>query len=169
MGNLPLDFPRPIDIYTKAGGVHGYGSYLVLIPEYDITITINAAGRETSYTSIELLENITTALILYADQLARSQASSKYAGTYTLSTPTGNDTLVLSSTFGPGLSIDSLTINNVSVIDALAKRRNVPSKNFSARLYPTDPDSLRTDSENWRMLPDQIAPAKNLWARNLSA
>jgi hypothetical protein len=169
MGNLPLDFPRPIDIYTKAGGVPGYGSYLVLIPEYDITITINAAGRETSYTSIELLENITTALILYADQLARSQASSKYAGTYTLSTPTGNDTLVLSSTFGPGLSIDSLTINNVSVIDALAKRQNVPSKNFSARLYPTDPDSLRTDSENWRMLPDQIAPAKNLWARNLSA
>jgi hypothetical protein len=147
--DLPLDFPRPIDVYTKAGGVPGYGSYLVLIPEY---------------TSIDLLDTITTALIPYADQLARSQASSKYAGTYTLSTPTGNDTLVLSSTSGPGLSIDSLTVNNVSVIDALAKRQNVPPKNFSARLYPTDPDSLGTHSENWRMLPDQVTPAKKLWA-----
>ncbi|KAL1794892.1 hypothetical protein ACET3X_006708 [Alternaria dauci] len=162
--DLPLDFPRPIDIYTKAGGVPGYGSYLALVPEYDISITINAAGGETSYTSIALLDTITTALIPYADQLARSQASSKYAGTYMLSTPIGNDTLVLSSTSGPGLSIDSLTINNVSVIDVLAKRQNIPSTNFSARLYPTDPDSLGTDRENWRMLLDQTIPAKKLWA-----
>ncbi|KAG9188385.1 hypothetical protein G6011_02308 [Alternaria panax] len=162
--DLPLDFPRPIDVYTKAGGVPGYGSYLVSIPEYDISITINAAGGETSYSSIDLLGTITTALIPYADQLARSQTSSRYAGTYVLSTPIGNDTLVLSSTSGPGLSIDSLTINNVSVINALAKRQNVPSENFSARLYPTDPDSLGTHRENWRMLPDQVTPAKKLWA-----
>jgi hypothetical protein len=81
-----------------------------------------------------------------------------------LPTPIGNNTLILSSTSGPGLTIESLTINNVSIVDALAKRQNVPSKNFSARLYPTDPDSLGTDSENWRMLPDQTVPAKKLWA-----
>lgn len=45
MSNLPLDFPRPIDIYTKADGVPGYVSYLVLVLEYDITITVNAAGE----------------------------------------------------------------------------------------------------------------------------
>jgi hypothetical protein len=162
--DLPLDFPRPIDVYTKAGGVPGYGSYLVLIPEYDISITINAAGGETSYSSIDLLNTIVTALVPYADRLARAQAESKYAGTYILSTPTSNDTLVLSSTSGPGLSVDSLSVNNVPVIGTLAAKQKIPLDNFSARLYPTDPDSLSTDSENWRMILDQITPAKKLWA-----
>ena len=80
--DLPLEFPRAIDVYTKAGGVPGYGSYVALIPEYDIAITVNAAGGETSYTSIDLLGTLVTAAVPYADKLARSQAAKKYAGIY---------------------------------------------------------------------------------------
>jgi hypothetical protein len=161
--DLPLEFPRAIDVYTKAGGVPGYGSYMVLIPEYDVAITVNAAGGETSYTSIELLDTLVTAVVPYADSLARSQAQDKYAGTYKFSSPTSNDTLVLSSTSGPGLAVDALTINNVPVLQALAAGQKIPFKNFSPRLYPTDPDSLGTQAENWRMLLDQKTPAKKLW------
>jgi hypothetical protein len=164
IADLPLDFPRAVDVYTKAGGVPGYGSYLVLIPEYDISITINAAGGETSYSSVELLDTVVTALVPYADRVAREQAAAKYAGRYVLETPTSNDSLVLSSTSGPGLAIDEMRVNNVSILGALATKQRVPMDNFSARLYPTDPDSLGTQSENWRMLPDQITPAKKLWA-----
>lgn len=162
--DLPLDFPRAIDVYTKAGGVPGYGSYLVLIPEYDIGITINAAGGETSYSSIELLDTVVAALVPWADQLARQQTGEKYAGRYVLETASSNDTLILSSTSGPGLAIEELNVNGVDVIAALAMKQKVPLDNFSARLYPTDPDSLGTQNENWRMLPDQISPAKKLWA-----
>ncbi|KAI4916027.1 hypothetical protein J4E90_004473 [Alternaria incomplexa] len=162
--DLPLEFPRAIDVYTKSGGVPGYGSYLVLIPEYDISITINAAGGETSYSSVELLDTIVSALVPWADKLARQQAEGKYAGRYVLETASSNDTLVLSSTAGPGLAIEALSVNGVDIIAALAMKQNVPLDNFSARLYPTDPDSLGTQSENWRMLPDQIRPARKLWA-----
>ena len=158
--NLPLDFPRSIDVYTKAGGVPGYGSYAVLIPEYQIAITINAAGGETSYSSIELLDTVVTHLVPYADKLAREQAKSKYAGTYTF----GNSTLKLSSTSGPGLSIDKLIINNAPVLQSLAVSQEIPYENFSARLYPTDPDSLGTGEESWRILLDQKVPKKKYWA-----
>ncbi|RMZ67362.1 beta-lactamase transpeptidase [Pyrenophora seminiperda CCB06] len=164
--DLPLEFPRAIDIYTKLGGVPGYGSYFVLIPEFDIAITINAAGGAggaTSFVCIDLLGKITAALIPYADQLARKQAASKYAGTYKLATSETNDTITISSTYGPGLSIDSMTINNVAVLPALAASQGTPVENFSARLYPTDPDSLGTDKENWRMLLDQKVPAQKLF------
>lgn len=161
--DLPLEFPRAIDVYTKAGGVPGYGSYVALIPEYDIAITVNAAGGETSYTSIDLLGTLVAAAVPYADKLARSQVAKKYAGVYKLSSSTSNDTLVLSSTSGPGLSIDALAIDNVPVLQALAASQKIPFKNFSPRLYPTDPDSLGSGAENWRMLLDQKNPAKKLW------
>ena len=73
--DLPLEFPRAIDVYTKAGGVPGYGSYVALIPEFNIAITVNAAGGETSYSSIELLDTLVSAVVPYADALAREQAS----------------------------------------------------------------------------------------------
>jgi hypothetical protein len=158
--NLPLDFPRPIDIYTKAGGVPGYGSYAVLIPEYQIAITINAAGPETSYSSIDLLDTVVAHLVPYADKLARKQAKEKYAGTYTF----GNSSLTLSSTSGPGLSVDSLVINNAPVLQGLAASQKIDLKNFSARLYLTDPDSLGTGEESWRMLLEQEVPKRKYWA-----
>lgn len=159
--DLPLEFPRAIDVYTKAGGVPGYGSYVALIPEFNIAITVNAAGGETSYSSIELLGTLVSAVVPYADALAREQASKKYAGTY--KSATSNDTVVLSASSGPGLSIDALTVNSVPVLRALATRQGIRVENFSPRLYPTDPDSLGTEAESWRMLLDQKTPAKKLW------
>ena len=164
--DLPLEFPRAIDVYTKLGGVPGYGSYLVLIPEFGIAITVNAAGGAggtTSFVCVDLLGKIIAALVPYADQLAQRQAASKYAGTYKLATSGANDTLVISSTSGPGLSIDSMIINNVAVLPALAASQGTPVENFSARLYPTDPDSLGTDQESWRLLLDQKVPVQKLF------
>lgn len=49
------------------------------------------------------------------------------------------------------------------VLRALAARQGIRVENFSPRLYPTDPDSLGTEAESWRMLLDQKTPAKKLW------
>ncbi|KAF2853573.1 beta-lactamase/transpeptidase-like protein [Plenodomus tracheiphilus IPT5] len=155
--DLAVNFSRPIEIWTKAGGVPGYASYAVLVPEYNIALTINLAGGSTIYTAaIELLAIISETLIPYADTLARTQASAKYAGTYVFKTANVTNTLTLSANNGPGLSIDTFTVNNVDVLLALAGTTAATSlNNFSARLYPTDPDSLGTAQENWRLLQDQ--------------
>ncbi|KAL6708856.1 hypothetical protein ACN47E_002263 [Coniothyrium glycines] len=160
--DLKLAFPRPLDIYTKAGGVPGYASYAVLIPEYNIALTINAAGGgdQLYVAAIELLATVSSYLIPYADQLARTQAASKYAGTYSLSGSASSNTVTLSANNGPGLEVVNMTINNVPVLSVLAARAKAPLKNFSVRLYPTDPDSLGTAAENWRLLPDSINTTK---------
>ncbi|KNG48833.1 beta-lactamase/transpeptidase-like protein [Stemphylium lycopersici] len=163
IADLPLDFPRAVDVYTKSGGVPGYGSYVALIPEFDIAVTVNAAGGEISYSPIELLGTVVTALVPYADALAREQAAVKYAGTYKSSAPTSNDTMTISASSGPGLSIDALMVNGVPVLQALAGSEKIPFENFSARVYPTDPDSLGTEAESWRMLLDQKVPEQKLW------
>ncbi|EDU47422.1 AmpC Beta-lactamase class C [Pyrenophora tritici-repentis] len=165
--DLPLAFPRAVDVYTKLGGVPGYGSYLVLIPEFDIAITINAAGgagAATSFICVDLLDRIVKAVVPWADVLAREQAEVKYAGAYKMGGTSGsNDSVVISGTDGPGLAIDAMTINNVAVLPALAASQGIPVENFSARLYPTDPDSLGTDRKSWRMLLDQKVPAEKLF------
>lgn len=39
--DINVAVPRPIDLYTKAGGVAGYSSYAVLVPKYNIALTIH--------------------------------------------------------------------------------------------------------------------------------
>jgi hypothetical protein len=136
----------------------------VLIPEYDVSLTINLAGGSPNYPAIDLLAIVAKYLVPYADELAREQAEKKYAGMYTFADGKANNTLVLSANDGPGLSVDSLIINGGPVLPALAQSRGWSLENFSARLYPTDPDSLGTDKENWRLLLDQNESSKKQWA-----
>lgn len=153
--DLSVNFPRPIDIYTKAGGVNGYAAYAVIIPEYDIALTIHAAGDRPPSAALELLGLVTKPLVAYADQLARSQAAAKYAGTYRLAAGNSTGTVTLTANDGPGIAITNMTINNVPVLKSFAAMEGVALENLSARLYPTDPDSLGTTKESWRMLLDQ--------------
>lgn len=155
--DLAIAFPRPIDIYTKAGGVNGYAAYAVIIPEYDIALTIHVAGGRPPSAAIELLGLVTKQLVAYADQLARSQAAEKYAGTYKMIGGNSISTITLKADDGPGLAITNITINNAPVLQSLAVMQGTSPENFSARLYATDPDTLGTGEESWRMLLDQKA------------
>ena len=153
--DISVDFSRPITIYTKAGDVPGYAAYAVIVPEYDIALTIFAAGGRPAAPSTELLGLVTRPLVAYADQLARSQAETKYAGTYRLVDGNSSSSLTLTANDGPGIQITSLIINDNPVLPSLASVQRILLDNFSARLYPTDPDSLATEKESWRMLQDQ--------------
>lgn len=153
--DINVTFPRPINIFTKAGGVPGYAAYAILIPEHDIAITIMTVGNAATNAIQDLFPLVVRPLVSYADQLAQSLAAAKYAGTYRRAGT--NDTIALTIDDGPGIAISALTINNVNVLQAFAAQANVPLDDFSARLYPTDPDSLGSGKENWRMLLDQKA------------
>jgi hypothetical protein len=150
-----VKFSRPIDMYTKSGGVKGYASWGILVPEFDLVVTINASGNSSSKAVQDLLPLIMNPVIAYADASAREQAKAKYAGTYM----TGNDTMTLAVDDGPGLAITALTISGVSVLRSLAALHGVTFDEFSARLYPTDPDSLGTYKEVWTINLDTITTA----------
>jgi hypothetical protein len=134
--------------------VTGYAAYTAIIPEYDIALTINAAGGQANNAVSTLFPLLVKPLVAYADKLAQKQAAFEYAGTYnaTIANVTNSVTLVVDD--GPGIAITALTVNDVPVLQSLAAVQKIPFENFSARLYPTDPDSLGTGEEIWRILID---------------
>lgn len=152
--DIKLAVPRPIDLYTKMGGVAGYASHAILVPEYDIALTMHVAGNDATPAVQGLLPLVAKPLIAYADEQARTQATSKYSGTYRSSD--SNRSISLTVDDGPGLRVESAVMNGVAIIPALAKMQGLDPSSATARLYPTDPDSKGSDSEGWRMMLDRV-------------
>ncbi|KAJ4321106.1 hypothetical protein N0V94_003053 [Neodidymelliopsis sp. IMI 364377] len=149
--DLRVATPRPIDIFTKTGGVTGYAAYTAVIPEYSIALTINVAGGQANDAISTLFPLLVKPLVAYADKLATTQAKVGYAGIYEGTTANVTNSITLAVDDGPGIAITSMTINGVPVLQALAATQKIPFQSFSARLYPTDPDSLGTMQESWRI------------------
>lgn len=153
--DIDVATPRPIDIFTKTGGVTGYAAHAVLVPEYNIALTINAAGGQAQNAVTALFPLMVKPLVAYADKLARQHARVEYAGTYKTSTSNATSSMTLAVDDGPGLAIEELTMNGVPVLKSLAAIQKIPYESLAVRLYPTDPDSLGTEREAWRISIDR--------------
>jgi hypothetical protein len=152
--DLNLKTTRPIDIITKAGGITGYTSYAIVVPEYKIAIAITAAGNDATAAALALLPMMVKQLVPYADAQAYAQATAKYTGSY------GNSHtktfLNIAADDGPGLSLKSFTVNGIDMLQALAKATGIKSANPTARIYPTDQDTFGKDGkEKWNILFDR--------------
>ncbi|KAF2868597.1 beta-lactamase/transpeptidase-like protein [Massariosphaeria phaeospora] len=159
--DFTLAFPRPIDMYTKLGGMPGYTSWSILIPEFDLAVTMHVGGANAQAAIVALMPLVVRPLVAHADALARRQARAKYAGTYR-DAQNADNTLTIAlddaeaGCGAPGLRITHFSINGVLVLKALAALQKIsPADNLSAGLYPTDPDSLGTGKETFRMLLDR--------------
>ncbi|KAL3484990.1 beta-lactamase/transpeptidase-like protein [Aspergillus germanicus] len=113
---------RPIDHYTKSGDVPGFSSsYLVLVPEYNLGVTILGAGPDASTVVPLLLDTVQAVLVPALDQLAREQAVKQYAGTYI--SDSGNETvsvLELVVDGGPGLKVSRWSKGGLNMLKSLA-------------------------------------------------
>lgn len=153
--DLDVKTPRAIDVFTKTGGVTGYAAYAAIIPEYDIALTINAAGGHAQDAVSTLFPQLMKMLVAYADKLAQQQVRLEYSGTYKATVAGATNSMTLTVDDGPGLAIEDLTMNGVPVLRSLAAIQKIPYESLSARLYPTDSDSLGTGKEVWRILIDR--------------
>ncbi|KAF3002606.1 hypothetical protein E8E13_008662 [Curvularia kusanoi] len=153
--DLDIKTPRPIDIFTKPGGVTGYAAYTAIIPEYAIALTITAAGNKVNDAVTTLFPLVVKPLVAYADRLAQDQAAKQYVGTYRSPTADAQNVLILSMDDGPGLSITDWTMNGVPVLRSLAAVQKIPFESLTARLYPADLDSSDAGKEVWRVLIDR--------------
>ena len=71
---------RIIDLFTKSGSLSGYASRIILIPEYDMGITVLVAGDGQAEGWIE--ELVLSKLIPEVENITRYQTGEKYADTY---------------------------------------------------------------------------------------
>ncbi|GIK06627.1 hypothetical protein Aspvir_002277 [Aspergillus viridinutans] len=113
---------RTVMFFTKGGGLLGYRTLIVLVPEYDLGIMILTAGDET-FLDV-LLEMVAVPLIRAADELAARQVKETYVGSYTSPSTkeqTVNSTLTLSYTSTHGLEINEWISNSTDVLSIISK------------------------------------------------
>jgi len=136
---------RVVDVYTKSGDIAVYAAYSVLVPEFGVGVTIHAAGAQAYRATAELLELVVAKLVPELETLAREQAKTGYAGTYTSKAAAFSgtnetavtDRLVLAVDAGPGLRIQTWTRGGKDVFAGLAVLRGVKNaSDVAARLYP---------------------------------
>ncbi|KAF3036159.1 hypothetical protein E8E12_003041 [Didymella heteroderae] len=107
-------YNRIIDLYTKAGNLPGYGANLILIPDFDLGITIMNAGARGNV-GTEIAGLIIDDLLPALDEAARVQADAAFAGTYTAANEL-NSTVKLTTEAGvPGLRIEEWIINGTDI------------------------------------------------------
>lgn len=152
---------RPISFFTKGGGLPGYTTIIMLIPDYDLAVSIFTAG------STELLfpavEATTTKLLRAADDVAFKQLQARYTGTYTAAPSSAklNSSITLSSTPELGLHVTRFVSNGTDMFAALgAAFLGALEAGFHAQLVPTllYADERRKMGELWRVVP--VAPRK---------
>ncbi|KAM0431865.1 hypothetical protein ACHAPT_005117 [Fusarium lateritium] len=146
---------RLIEFYTKAGDVITYHSLLVIVPDYDIVITILGAGPKVDFLVIQKIFNtIAKELLPAIEEAGKEESQKSYAGTYT--DEATNSTLTLSLDDEPGFSVTNWTVRGVDVIGTylgvnLIPQIPPPPGLVRFRLYPTN---LTTENQSsWRAIP----------------
>ncbi|KAF5574526.1 beta-lactamase [Fusarium subglutinans] len=136
---------RVIPANYKSGHLPGYQAALILVPDYDLVLTILVAGPLHEATE-SLLQHFGSRFIERMvpplDQAAKDEALIRYGGVY--SDPASNSTLKIELDHGPGLSLTELTVRGTSLlVDPFGKPARI-------RLYPSN---LKTKGrEAWRSI-----------------
>ncbi|KAH7260019.1 beta-lactamase family protein [Fusarium solani] len=144
--------PRPVDVYTKAGDGVLYAAYIVIIPEYDVGITINVAGLDSYAAGRDLLDLMVQEVVRYFENLAREQARNKYTGKYV----NDKDSLVLTVDQGPGIKITEWTSQGKPVLKAWAAISGGNDPNVDARIYPVG------ENERWRVVFEAVTSQRSM-------
>lgn len=138
-----------LTIYTKSGDLAGYSAQTVLIPEYDITMTILASGDGVA----NVLLNVITSYLDDGKEkgllvggfggVARRETKEEYNGVYASQTKKLNSTIEFvteKSGSSGGLIVANWASNGTNFLDSLALIRGSPGggSNLDARVYPVD-------------------------------
>ncbi|KAI4689205.1 uncharacterized protein J4E88_002554 [Alternaria novae-zelandiae] len=141
---------RTVRFVTKSGGLPGYTSIIITVPEYDLGITILVAGPNAILSKI--MDIVTVKIVHAAEKLAIQQMRNRYAGTYSASDPEVNSTATLRADYR-GLVVTTFVSNGTVVFEApITKDATSPPR--YAQLSPTllYRNEEEQDGEEWRAL-----------------
>ncbi|CAI6333972.1 unnamed protein product [Periconia digitata] len=148
---------RNVRFVTKGGGLPGYITQIILMPEYDLGITLLLAGPLSSLT--ELIEIVTVHATQAAELYAITELRQFYAGKFVSSDPTLNSSITLVADHR-GLFIESFISNSTDVLYQLQHAHLVESGTPRFQLVPTlqyqDADAKR--GSKWRFIPISDRP-----------
>jgi CubicO group peptidase (beta-lactamase class C family) len=144
------DSKRTVRFVTKSGGLPGYTSIIMTVPEYDLGITILVAGPPTFFENLR--EIVSVATVRAAEDVAIRQLASRYAGTYSSTDPDLNSTITLKADHR-GLVITTFISNGTDLRESPIARQQAPG-HWYAQLSPTllYRDEKKLEGEEWAMM-----------------
>ena len=130
---------RPVTFVTKSGGLPGYITIIMIIPDYDIGLTILTAGPSTLLG--ELRDLITGPLVRALEEFTWQQMYAEYAGIYTSTNSTLNSSMNIIATPAAGLQIMRFISNSTDVLygplPAFGSPDAAAGRPWHAQLIPT--------------------------------
>ncbi|GJN80043.1 hypothetical protein PLIIFM63780_003567 [Purpureocillium lilacinum] len=129
-----------VDLYTKSGSDGQYNVLLVLIPEFQVVVSLLAAGPDSGPVVTAAAETVLQALLPALDGVSQSQACDKFCGRYATADAAVNSSLVLAVDYeGPGLLVTQWISNGVDVRQVAQAYADATKGGVieSIRLYPT--------------------------------
>ncbi|MCJ1284822.1 hypothetical protein MMC26_004159 [Xylographa opegraphella] len=149
---------RGVDVITKAGGLWGYSSLIVLMPEFGLGMTILVAGDHRALG--ELTARLTGTIVSAFEEFARTETRRAFAGSYAAisardSLPSMNSSLVLAvDDVGPGIRIAAWISRDVDFLKVYGHLKGMPDDKdaWEARLIPSnlEHDYGTVREEIWR-------------------
>lgn len=147
-------FKAPINrtswMYTKSGDLGLYSNNLILLPEFDIGISVLTAGLEAPATSRILSDIISTSFLPAFEQAAKENAAPTYAGVY-VDEKTNSSMKLDVLEDEPGLTVTEWTFGGIDVFPLLPQLLRSP---YAAHIhmYPTGLKSEDGKQVSWRAI-----------------
>jgi len=171
---LPGDNPhRTVTAFTKAGGVGDYSAFLSLLPEWNIGITVMAAGSNTGGYGFTLADSFGAIMLPAFVAAAREEALAVYGGTYSVAdSSTLNSSLTVTADPNrPGLGLGYWVSNSTNMLpvslvlqsgqlDAITKNSSIPS----VRLYYSGLETIKPNGnieQSWKAVFEDISFPSN--------
>lgn len=137
--------PRRTDLYSKAGDLGMYSSFIGLSPDHDTGFTVLVAGSNSHQSTAMISEIVADTLLPTLDIVARNQALERFGGTYELATDGSNSSITITADDGPGLKFERWISNSVDMYETLMGLQHVTDRSaLNIRLQPT---GLETSSK----------------------
>lgn len=140
-------------MYTKSGDLGMYSNNMILLPEFDIGITILTAGPSGSIagaTSRILSDIVTTSFMPAFERGAKEEAATVYAGVYADAETNSTITLDILED-EPGLKVSEWSFGGVDVFPLLSQAMRTPYP-VNIQMYPTGLDSPDGKGVAWRAI-----------------
>lgn len=150
-----LESTRPLTFFTKGGGLPGYTSIMIMVPEYAIGITILVAGNGKALGDIR--EVIVEEMVSFAEETAMAELRSRYVGTY--EDRRSNSSITLAQSDKHGLTVTRWISNGVDTLmglEGIFERTGGP---WVMHVLPTllFDDEDKHEGERWRLFPQKVA------------
>lgn len=129
--------PRRVDLYSKAGDIGLYSSFMGLSPDHDVGFTVLVAGENSHQMTAKISEMVADILLPTLDNIAKNQALERFGGTYALTSDTSNSSITITADDGPGLKVEEWISNSTDMYETLMMLEKVTDRSaISIRLQP---------------------------------